>query len=123
MSLHLIPERLRHVREEMGITMAEASRRLDLSKIGYCRYEYGDRTPSPQTVEVIAQKFNTSIDYLVGLTDDSKPKQYVVDREKSPELFELIEICQKKDNSEQIKRLIEYYKKLADQGGNDYDFI
>ncbi len=81
------------------------------------RYEYGDRTPSPQTVEVIAQKFNTSVDYLVGLTDDSKPKQYVVDREKSPELFELIEICQKKDNSEQIKRLIEYYRMLTDQGG------
>lgn len=116
MSLHLIPDRLKKVREELGITMAEASRRLNLSKIGYCRYEYGDRTPSPQTVEVIAQKFNTSVDFLVGLTDDSKPKQYVVDREKSPELFELIEICQKKDNSEQIKRLIEYYRMLTDQG-------
>ena len=39
MSAKLIPERLKFVRENMGITMAEASRRLNLSKIGYCRYE------------------------------------------------------------------------------------
>ena len=54
MSEHLIPERLRNVREGLGITMAEASRRMNLSKIGYCRYEYGDRSPSPQTIEVFA---------------------------------------------------------------------
>ena len=34
MSAKLIPERLKIVRENMGITMAEASRRLNLSKIG-----------------------------------------------------------------------------------------
>ena len=33
MSAKLIPERLKFVRENMGITMAEASRRLNLSKI------------------------------------------------------------------------------------------
>ena len=39
MSAQLIPERLKIARENLGITMAEASRRLNLSKIGYCRYE------------------------------------------------------------------------------------
>ena len=62
----IIAKRITAARENLGITKAEASRRLNLSKIGYCRYEYGDRTPSMQTLEVIAQCFNTSVDYLTA---------------------------------------------------------
>ena len=111
MSAQLIPERLKMVREDLGITMAEASRRLNLSKIGYCRYEYGERVPSPQTVEVIAQCFNTSVDYLVGISDDSTPTQIVIDKNKEPELFALIELCKNNDNA-QINRLLAYCQKL-----------
>ena len=112
MSAHLIPERLKLSREQLGITMAEASRRLNLSKIGYCRYEYGERVPSPQTIEVIAQCFHTSYDYLVGLSDDPTPSQIVIDRDTNPELFKLIELCQNND-LQQLDRLIEYYKKMV----------
>lgn len=112
MSQQLIPERLKASREKLGITMAEASRRLNLSKIGYCRYEYGERVPSPQTVEIIAQCFHTSADYLVGVTDDPTPTQIVVDRNDNPELFTLIEMCQNTD-SKQLERVIEYYKNMG----------
>ncbi len=91
--------------------MAEASRRLNLSKIGYCRYEYGERVPSPQTVEVIAQCFNTSVDYLVGISDDSTPTQIVIDKNKEPELFALIELCKNSDTT-QLNRLLAYCQKL-----------
>ena len=112
MSAQLIPERLKIARENLGITMAEASRRLNLSKIGYCRYEYGERVPSIQTIEVIAQCFHTSVDYLVGITDNPSPTQIVIDKESNPELFELIELCRNND-SDQIKRLISYYQELS----------
>ena len=111
MSLKLIPERLRTARENMGITMAEASRRLNLSKIGYCRYEYGERVPSFQTTAVIAQCFNTSVDYLVGLSDSPEPRQILITAEKSPELFELVTLCKDADTA-QIRRLIEYKNAL-----------
>lgn len=111
MSAQLIPERLKTSRENMGITMAEASRRLNLSKIGYCRYEYGDRVPSPQTVEVIAQCFHTSVDYLVGLSDNPEPTQIIIEKEKNPDLFALVKLCQS-NNPEQLKRLLAYYEKL-----------
>ena len=111
MSATFQPERLRKIRENLGITMAEASRRLNLSKIGYCRYEYGDRTPSAQVIEIIAQCFGTSVDYLTGLTDDASPKQIVIEKEETPELFALIEACKNAD-SHQINRLIEYYRGL-----------
>lgn len=95
----------------VNITKAEASRRLNLSKIGYCRYEYGERVPSPQTVEVIAQCFHTSVDYLVGLSDNPEPTQIIIDKDKNPELFALVELCQKNDSAK-IRRLISYYEKM-----------
>ena len=112
MNEQLISERIKTAREKLGITKAEASRRLNLSKIGYCRYEYGERTPSPQTLEVIAQCFNTSVDYLTGLSDDSEPTQIVINKKEYPELFELVDLCMNND-SEQLKRIIAYYKKMV----------
>lgn len=111
MSAQLIPERLKSARENKGITMAEASRRLNLSKIGYCRYEYGDRIPSPQTVEVIAQCFHTSVDYLTGKSDNPSPTQIIIDKEKNPELFTLVNLCQS-NNLEFISRLLAYCEKM-----------
>lgn len=103
----LLSERIKSVRENLGITKSEAARRLNLSPIGYCRYEYGDRTPSLQTLEVIAQCFNTSVDYLIGSSDSPEPTQIVVNKKKTPELFTLVEMCQPRDAS-QINRLIAY---------------
>lgn len=110
MSTQLIPERLKKARENIGITKAEASRRLNLSKIGYCRYEYGERTPSPQTVEIIAQCLRTSVDYLVGKSDNPEPSQIVIDKALNPDLYALVDLCQSQD-PEQIRRLISYCKK------------
>lgn len=114
MSTQLIPERLKLARENMGITMAEASRILNLSKIGYCRYEYGERVPSPQTTEVIAQCFHTSVDYLVGLSDNPEPTHIVIEKEKNPELFDLVKLCQN-SNSKKLRRLQAYYEKLTNE--------
>ncbi len=111
MSEQLIPERLIAARENLGITMAEASRRLNLSKIGYCRYEYGERVPSPQTVEIIAQCFHTSVDYLIGLTDDPSPTRIVLEKEKNPLLFELVKNCQN-DSSDMTNRILNYYNQI-----------
>ena len=86
--------------------MAEASRRLNLSKIGYCRYKYGERAPSMQTVEVIAQCF-----HLVGLSDSPDPIQVVINKNDNPALFELVEFCEGQ-NADQINRLLAYYKKM-----------
>lgn len=108
MSDNIISERIKAARESLGITMAEASRRLNLSKIGYCRYEYGDRTPSIQTLEVIAQCFGTSVAYLTGETDDMSPDSLIVSKQDNPALFELVNLCND-ENPEMIHRLLKYY--------------
>ena len=92
MTQKLIPERLKTAREKTGMSMAEAARQLNLSKIGYCRYEYGERTPSIQTVEVIARCFKTSVEYLTGQSDDITPDFLIISKNSNPELFHLAEI-------------------------------
>ena len=111
MNKELIPERLRNARENLGISMAEASRRLNLSKIGYCRYEYGERTPSMQTIEVIAQCFGTSVDYIIGNTDDMSPDTIVISKASSPEMYEFVRSLSTSDAST-MQRLMAYYNKI-----------
>lgn len=108
----LLSERIKIARENLGITKAEAARRLNLSKIGYCRYEYGERTPSIQTLEVIARCFNISVSYLTGETNDMQPDCLIISKKDSPILFELVSSLQNKDD-EVIKRLLTYYHALS----------
>ena len=107
MSENIISTRITAAREHLGISKAEASRRLNLSKIGYCRYEYGERTPSLQTLEVIAQCFGTSVDYLTGKTDEIAPDKIVIDRNTNPEFFSLVNSLSG-FSVEQLKRISIY---------------
>ena len=50
MNTVLIPERLIKSRKLLGLNKAEAARLLNLSKMGYGRYESGERSPSFQTI-------------------------------------------------------------------------
>ena len=108
MNEQLLSERIKIARENLGITKAEAAWRLNLSKIGYCRYEYGERTPSIQTLEVIARCFNTSIDYLTGKSDDITPDQVIISKKDNPIIFELVTSLQN-ENDESLRRLLAYY--------------
>lgn len=112
MAEEILAKRIKAARENLGITMVEAAKRLNLSKIGYCRYEYGDRTPSPQTLEVIANCFHTSVDYLIGNTDDISADKITIKKEDNPELFALIETFQNA-NPEMLNRVLKYYDSLA----------
>ena len=111
MSEKTTAERITAARENLGISKAEAARRLNLSKIGYCRYEYGDRVPSPQTLEVIARVFGTSVAYLSGESEDMSPDFIMINKKENPELFELIKVLSVYDTERQ-NRLLAYAKKL-----------
>ena len=105
------PEKLISIREQLGITKAEAARRLNMSAMGYGRYESGEREPSFQTVSFIAQQFGTSVDYLYGKSENPVSSSITISAEQNPELFELIQHCLNDDQT--TKRLLSYYKKLT----------
>ncbi len=92
----------------MRINKAEAARRLNMFAMGYGRYENGEREPSFQTVSFIAQTFNSSTDYLYGLSENRKSITVTVSSEDEPELFMLIESA--RNDEKLLKRLLAYAK-------------
>jgi transcriptional regulator with XRE-family HTH domain len=110
--MNFIPERLAALRESMGINKAEAARKLNMSAMGYGRYEKGEREPSYQTVSFIAQTFHSSTDYLYGLTDVQDSLVLTISRKDEPELFALVESARK--DEQLLKRLLAYSRKLRE---------
>lgn len=74
----LLPERLQSVREKMGISKAEAARRLGLTAPAYFYYESGERIPARPIIERMAQEFHTSSSFLMGKVDDMNPDCIVI---------------------------------------------
>lgn len=108
--MKFIPERLIFLRESLGLNKAEAARKLNMSAMGYGRYEKGEREPSFQTVSFIAKEFGTTADYLYGLTDQIRPDSITISALENPELFSLVQICQKDHNL--VGRLTAYLEKM-----------
>lgn len=57
---------IRQIREAMGITQAEAARRLGLSRQAYSNYELGKRQADYETLLKIAEEFQVSVSALLG---------------------------------------------------------
>ena len=106
-----IPERLFHLRNSLGISKAEAARQLNMSAMGYGRYELGEREPSYQTVSFIAQTFHCSVDYLYGLSDSMEPSTITISASEEPDLYSLIETI-RNDKSSLLKRMLAYVKQV-----------
>ena len=104
--MNFVPERLISLRESMGINKAEAARRLNMSAMGYGRYENGEREPSYQTVSFIAQTFHSTTDYLYGISDSKDSTSVTISSENEPDLFLLVESVRNDD--ELLKRLLAY---------------
>ena len=60
-------EKLYKLRTENGLTQSELGEEIGVSKQMISRYEKGLDTPSINGLKLIAEKFNVSTDYLVGV--------------------------------------------------------
>ena len=109
--MNLDINRLKECREKLGISKQETARRIGISQPAYLRYESGDRKPSLQTTKEIAKVLNTSVDYLIGESDDNNPILLEVSKNENNELFRIVELCSQMDEKQQ-KRIISYINKL-----------
>ena len=65
--------RIRHLREDKDLHQKDIAKILQISQQYYSEYENGKR-PIPVTHLIkLAKFYNVSLDYLVGLTNDTKP--------------------------------------------------
>ena len=63
-------ERIRNLREDKDLSQNEIAKILNCSQTTYSRYETGDLNIPVDSLIKLAIYFNTSIDYLTGLTDE-----------------------------------------------------
>ena len=103
-------ERLAECREKKGLSKREASKRMNMSQPAYLRYESGERQPSIHVVKTMAEVLSTSVDYLLGLSDDNRQDSYYIKESDDPELFEIVQNY--KTNDRTRERLIAYYNRL-----------
>ena len=61
--------RLRELRVSAGINQTELADILDMQQNQYSRYERGERELPMHLFVVLAQYYNVSLDYMVGLSD------------------------------------------------------
>lgn len=66
-------QRIRDLREDSDLNQTELAHMLGCLQQTYSNYELGQRTIPPEILIALAKIYNTSVDYLLGLTDVREP--------------------------------------------------
>ena len=66
-------KRIRVLREDRDLSQIEVAKFLNMSQTGYSKYEVGTNDIPTKILIQLAKFYNTSIDYLLGITDEIKP--------------------------------------------------
>lgn len=69
--------RLIELQESRELLKKDIAKAVGISTMAYYRYEQGLREPDANTLRLMADYFNVSVDYLLGRTDD--PKLHTLD--------------------------------------------
>ena len=67
--------RLKEIREDKDLLQREVAHILGISQVVYSRYETGIRLMPVDKLDKLADYYSTSVDYLIGRTDERKPYQ------------------------------------------------
>lgn len=66
-------KRIRALREDRDMSQEEIAFELHISQRAYSHYENGDRAIPAEILCRLAEFHDTSIDYMLELTDEKKP--------------------------------------------------
>lgn len=66
-------ERIRNLREDKDLTQKQIGIILNMSQTGYNQYEIGKNDIPTRILIELAKFYNTSTDYILGLTDEIRP--------------------------------------------------
>ena len=65
--------RLKDLREDKDLLQKDIAKILNMSQTGYSKYEVETNDIPTDILKKLAKYYNTSIDYLLCLTDERKP--------------------------------------------------
>ncbi len=64
--------RIRDFREDNDLTQTQVAKMLGMSQTGYSKYETGENDIPTYVLIKLSDFYNTSVDYLLGLTDEMR---------------------------------------------------
>jgi len=67
-------DRLKEVRKEAGLTQTELAKELGVSTGSVAMWETEKRNPDYEMLNKISEFFNKKIDYVLGFSEDSSPR-------------------------------------------------
>lgn len=68
-----IYKRIKELREDSDLTQTAVAKAINISQRSYSYYESGERMISPEILIRLAKLYNTSVDYILELTNNPKP--------------------------------------------------
>lgn len=72
-NINILAERIKERRQAKGLKQKEIAEKLNISRETISAYETGRAQPTPQILLELANILETSVDYLLGRTDDPRP--------------------------------------------------
>lgn len=103
--------RLTVLLDENNMSQTQLAKKIGTSNVTICRYLTGERVPRLDVVTKIADVFNVSLDYLLGLSNDEN----IQNSNENPDLnIDMIikSLYSLDDNSHLSKNQIDLIKKL-----------
>jgi transcriptional regulator with XRE-family HTH domain len=88
--MSILSERLRKLRLKHKLTQKQVADYLGISESGYGYYEQGRNEPSLKALKLLATKYNVSVAYLTGETDDPQPQLTAKDEQDIAKRMEKI---------------------------------
>ena len=67
--------RIRDLREDRDLNQTEVAKMLGMSQTGYSKYETGENDIPTAVLIRLSRFYDTSIDYLLGESDDPKRRR------------------------------------------------
>ena len=65
-------KRIRYLREDRDLNQTQIAKILGMSQTGYSKYETGENDLPTAVLIKLARFYGTSIDYILGETDETK---------------------------------------------------
>lgn len=70
-------KRLKEIREDRDYLQSEIAKELNITQQQYSKYELGIRLIPIDKLDKLATFYKTSIDYLIGRTNERKPYPHI----------------------------------------------
>lgn len=67
--------RIRDLREDRDLSQAEIARVIKTTQQQYSKIETGKADISGERLKILAKFYNTSVDYILGITKDPRPSK------------------------------------------------